>query len=97
MSANMGLVPTEACVERIRKAFPENAEVELVFMDDVYRDMPRGMKGRVKGVSNIGTIHIAWENNLSLGAVWNSDVVKNIKTGICSNVFWNDDRPIAKT
>lgn len=96
MSANMGLFPTEACVAKIREAFPENATVELVFMDDTYRDMPKGLKGRVVRTDDIGTIHIAWENNLLLGVVWNADVVKNIKTNVCSNTFWNDYQPMNK-
>lgn len=96
MSANMGLFPTEACVAKIREAFPENATVELVFMDDTYRDMPKGLKGRVVRTDDIGTIHIAWENNLLLGVVWNADVVKNIKTNVCSNIFWNDYQPMNK-
>lgn len=95
MSANMGLIPTKACIDEMRKAFPKNADIELVFMDDIYRDMPRGLKGKVCEVDDIGTIHVAWENNLSLGVVWNADVVKNIKTGVCSNEFWSDYRPIA--
>ena len=90
MSANMGLVPTKACVAKIREAFPENAEVELIFMNDTCRNMPRGLRGYVIGVSDNGTIHVAWESNLFLGAVWNADIVKNTKTGAYSNAFWND-------
>lgn len=96
MSANMGLFPTKACVAKIREAFPENADVELVFMDDTYRDMPRGLRGRVVRTDDIGTIHVAWENNLLLGMVWNADVIKNTKTNVCSNAFWSDCQPLYK-
>ena len=89
----MGLRPTKKCVEEIQKAFPEGAEIELVFMDDPYRTMPRGLRGKVRSVDGIGTIHTAWENGSSLGAVWNADVVKNVKTGVLSNQFWEDSRP----
>lgn len=94
MGGNMGLVPTPACVEQMQKAYQKDSEVELVFMDDDYRDMPKGMKGKVTLVDAIGTIHVSWENGSSLGAAWNADIVKNLETGICSNIFWNDSRPI---
>lgn len=95
MSGNMGLIPTKACVQEMRMAFPKSANVELVFMDDAYRSMPKGLKGRVMLVDGRGTIHIHWENGSSLGVVWNADVVKNVDTDVCSNVFWDDYRPAA--
>lgn len=95
MSTNMGLFPTQKCVERIRAAFPENAEVELEWMDDIYRQMPSGTKGTVASVDDAGTIHVKWENGGLLGAVWNADVIRNVKTGVKSSDFWNDDRPVA--
>lgn len=39
MSGNMGLIPTKACVQEMRMAFPKSANVELVFMDDAYRSI----------------------------------------------------------
>lgn len=95
MGENMGLFPTKKCVERIRAAFPDNALVEIVWMDDAYRDMPAGTKGRVISVDDAGTIHVSWENRNCLGAVWNADVIKNVKTGVVSNEFWDDNRPAA--
>lgn len=95
MGANLGLIPTKKCVEEMRKAFPKGAEIELIYMDDPYREMPRGLKGRVDSVDDIGTIHAAWENGNSLGAVWDSDIVMNVETGIRSNAFWDDYRPIS--
>lgn len=93
MGGNMGLVPTQKCVEEMQKAFPKDVEVELIFMDDPYRTMPKGLKGKVLSIDGIGTIHIAWENGSGLGAAWNVDVVKNIKTGVLSNQFWEDNQP----
>ena len=94
MNGNMGLTPTKTCIEEIKKAFTEGAEVELVFMDDSYRTLPQGLKGKVSFVDGIGTIHVAWENGCGLGAVWNADVVKNVKTGVLSSIFWSDYRPL---
>lgn len=55
--------------------------------------MPIGMKGIVKGVDGIGTIHVSWENNSTLGVAWNADVVRNVETGVLSNAFWGDNQP----
>ena len=93
MGGNMGLTPTKNCIEEIKEAFPEGAEVELVFMDDAYCTMPKGLKGKVSFVDDIGTIHVEWENGNQLGVVWNADVAKNIQSGVLSNTFWNDYRP----
>lgn len=94
MGGNMGLAPTKRCIQNMQEAFPEGAEVELIFMDDIYRTMPAGLKGKVVCIDSRGTIHVAWENGSSLGAVWNADVVKNSASGICSNSFWSDDQAI---
>lgn len=94
MGGNMGLVPTKQCIQNMKEAFPEGAEVELVFMDDIYRTMPAGLKGKVVCIDGIGTIHVAWENGSSLGAVWNADVVKNVVSGVRSTSFWNDDQGV---
>lgn len=91
---NMGLIPTKECCEKIRQAFPVGAEVELIFMDDTWHSVPKGTRGRVRGVDGIGTIHVAWETNSSLGVVWNADIAKNVETGVMSNQFWDDYRPI---
>lgn len=95
MSANMGLRPTKECVKTMRDAFPKGAPVELIFMDDPYRSLPKGLKGNVMLVDDMGTIHMHWENGSSLGVVWNVDVVKNTDTGVCSDTFWNNYQPIA--
>lgn len=95
MSANMGLRPTKACIKAMREAFPKDATIELIFMDDLYRSIPRGMKGQVEQVDDMGTIHTHWENGSSLSVVWDADVVKNVDTDVCSNVFWDDYRPAA--
>lgn len=95
MSANMGLRPTKECVKAMRDAFPKGAPVELIFMDDPYRSLPKGLKGHVMLVDDMGTIHMHWENGSSLGVVWNEDVVKNADTGVCSDTFWNNYQPIA--
>ena len=93
MGGNMGLMPTQACIAEMKKAFPKGTEVELIFMDDPYRVMPQGLKGTVSTIDDIGTIRVAWKNGSGLGVVWNADVVKNVATGVLSSQFWKDGRP----
>ena len=91
--ANLGLIPTRDCVQRICEAFPEGSEVELIWMDDVYHKIPRGTRGKVVRVDAIGTIFVHWENGSGLGVVWNSDIVRNVQTGVASNTHWDDGNP----
>lgn len=91
--ANLGLIPTHDCVQRICEAFPEGCEVELIWMDDVYHKIPRGTRGKVVRVDAIGTIFVHWENGSGLGVVWNSDIVRNVQTGVASNTLWDDGNP----
>lgn len=91
--ANLGLIPTRDCVQRIREAFPVGCEVELIWIDDVYHNVPKGTRGKVVRVDAIGTIFAHWKNGSGLGVVWNSDIVRNVRTGVVSNTFWDDGNP----
>lgn len=64
-------------VERRRKQYPVGARVELVWMDDVQAP-PKGTQGTVRGVDDIGSIRIAWDNGSSLSAVYGVDVVRRV-------------------
>lgn len=88
--ANLGLIPTRDCVQQICEAFPEGSEVELIWMDDIYHKVPKGTRGKVVRVDAIGTIFVHWENGSGLGVVWNSDVVRNVQTGVVSNTLWDN-------
>ena len=65
---------SEKELERIRRMFPVGARVELVHMDDVHAP-PRGTKGTVRDVDDIGTVHVTWDNGSSMGAVYGEDVI----------------------
>lgn len=48
-------------------------------MNDPYREMPPGLKGTVKFVDNVGTVHISWENGSGLGACLDDgDIIKRV-------------------
>ena len=70
--------PNEEIVEGLRARYPEGARVELIEMNDPYRDMPPGLRGTVVAVDDIGTVHIAWDNGSSLGAAYGVDRIRRI-------------------
>ena len=63
-------------VERLRAQYPEGTRVELVRMEDPYREMPAGMRGTVAFVDDIGTVHVDWDGGPRLGAVPGVDEVR---------------------
>ena len=72
--------PRREIVDRIKKEYPEGTRVELVSMNDPYRNIPAGTKGTVIGVDDTGTIHCSWDNNGCLGIVYGEDSCRKIKT-----------------
>ncbi len=70
--------PKRAVVDRIKAEYPKGTRVELIEMDDPYRDMPPGLKGTVIAVDDIATVHIAWDNGSSLGAAYGVDRIRRI-------------------
>lgn len=48
----------EAVVERLKRKYPQGTRVELIQMQDPYRNIPARSKGTVIGVDDIGTIHV---------------------------------------
>ena len=64
--------PSKETVERIRKEYPVGTRVELVQMDDPQAP-PIGTKGAVRGVDDIGSIMVAWDNGCSLSVAYGED------------------------
>ena len=63
----------------LRERYPTGTRVELVHMDDPYTSLTTGDKGTVRGVDDMGTIHISWDCGSTLGAVYGIDIIKIIK------------------
>ena len=61
--------PSKETVERIRKEYPVGTRVELVQMDDPQAP-PVGTKGTVRGVDDIGSIMVAWDNGCGLSVAY---------------------------
>jgi hypothetical protein len=70
--------PKREVVESIRARYPKGTRVVLIEMDDPRRDMIPGLLGTVKAVDDIGTVHIAWDNGITLGAVYGVDRIRRI-------------------
>lgn len=70
----------EFILERLREQFPAGARVELVRMDDVQAP-PIGTKGTVRGVDDIGSIMVSWDNGSSLNVVYGEDICRRISEG----------------
>lgn len=64
-------------LERLRKKYPAGTRVELVKMDDVQAP-PVGTLGTVRGVDDIGSIMVSWDNGSSLSVVYGEDICKVI-------------------
>lgn len=70
--------PKPEVVARYRAMYPEGTRVELVEMNDPYRDLPAGLKGTVDYVDDAATVHIAWDNGSNLGAAYGVDRIRKI-------------------
>lgn len=64
-------------IDSIKAKYPIGTRVELVKMDDVQAP-PVGTKGTVKGVDDIGSLLIDWDNGCGLNAVYGEDIVRKI-------------------
>ena len=64
-------------VNHLRKTYPTGSRVELVRMDDIQAP-PIGTKGTVKGVDDMGSIMVAWDNGSSLSVVYKEDCCRKI-------------------
>lgn len=67
--------PSKEVVERIRKEYPIGSRVELVRMDDPQAP-PVGTLGTVKGVDDIGSIMVSWDNGSSLSVAFGEDACR---------------------
>lgn len=64
-------------VERLRRKYPVGCRVELVQMYDVQAP-PIGTKGTVRGVDDIGSIMVRWDNGCGLSVAYGEDRCRRI-------------------
>lgn len=71
--------PSRETVERLRREYPEGTRVVLVKMDDPQAPPP-GTKGTVRGVDDIGSVMVAWDNGSGLSAAYGEDIIRKLDT-----------------
>ena len=64
-------------VERLRREYPAGCRVRLEYMDDVQAP-PVGTYGTVKGVDDIGSIMVAWDNGCGLSVAYGVDRCRRV-------------------
>ena len=56
-------------LQALRERYPAGTRVELVQMDDAQAP-PVGTKGTVRGVDDMGSIMVAWDNGCGLSVAY---------------------------
>lgn len=71
-------LPNREIIEKLRKEYPIGTRVELISMDDIQAP-PIGTKGTVRGVDDIGSVMVSWDNGSSLSLVYGEDHFRRIE------------------
>ena len=64
-------------VKSLKKMYPVGTRVELGQMDDPQAP-PVGTKGTVRGVDDIGSIMVAWDNGCGLSVAYGEDICRKL-------------------
>lgn len=65
-------------VRTIKEAYHPGMRIKLLSMDDAQAP-PIGTKGTVKGVDDIGSIMVAWDNGSSLNVILGIDEIEVVE------------------
>ena len=72
----MRMISREA-LQALRERYPAGTRVELVQMDDAQAP-PVGTKGTVRGVDDMGSIMVAWDNGCGLSVAYGADICRKV-------------------
>ena len=61
----------------LRDRYPQGTRVELVQMDESQAP-PVGTKGTVRGVDDMGSIMVAWDNGCGLSVAYGEDICRKV-------------------
>ena len=64
-------------LQALRERYPKGTRVELVRMDDAQAP-PVGTKGTVRGVDDMGSIMVAWDNGCGLSVAYGEDICRKV-------------------
>ena len=68
---------SDECLAQLRKQFPAGSRVELVKMDDPQAP-PVGTKGTERGVDDIGSVMVSWDNGCGLSIAYGEDICRKL-------------------
>ena len=77
----MNLTIKKEELEALREKYPPGCRVELVKMDDPFREMPPGLQGVVTGIDDSGSSHVDWQNGSSLAVIFGEDECRKVEDG----------------
>ena len=64
-------------LQALRERYPKGTRVELVQMDDAQAP-PVGTIGTVRGVDDMGSIMVAWDNGCGLSVAYGADICRKV-------------------
>ena len=64
-------------LKALRERYPKGTRVELVQMDDPQAP-PVGTMGTVRGVDDMGSIMVAWDNGCGLSVAYGEDICRKV-------------------
>lgn len=73
----MNFLSVKDNIKRLKEAYPKGTRLELIEMDDKQAP-PAGTQGTVRGVDDIGSILMKWDNGSSLSLIDGVDKFKRI-------------------
>lgn len=71
-------------IEKLKRTYPEGTRVVLIKMKDEQAP-PVGTLGTIKGVDDIGSLLVSWDNGSSLNVLYGIDKIKKLDpiTTVC--------------
>jgi hypothetical protein len=60
-------------VEEIKERYPKGTRIEVDFMADPYHPVGSGMRGTVRLVDDMGTVHCNFDNGRRMGLILGED------------------------
>lgn len=61
----------------LKTNYPKGTRVELVKMDDPQAP-PKGTRGIIVGVDDMGSLLVNWDNGSSLNVIYGEDIAKRV-------------------
>ena len=73
-------------VQRIKETYIQGMRVRLLKMNDIQAP-PKGCEGTVRGVDDIGSVMVMWDNGSMLNVVLDEDEIEIVSGGETNEVL----------